>query len=173
MMTFFSLGGNSLLAIQLLHELNLRFNSKLGVDWIFRHRTIAEQAEILSGVSSAVDSHQPIIHLSGDQSGVPLFMCHGAGADMNVFENITRHLSPDICCYGIRSYHLSHDDFKESIETLSSYYLTEMKPFLKRSGVVLAGWSFGGSVALEIAHLLELEGIKVHALFFAGFFCPN
>ena len=54
---------------------------------------------------------------------------------------------------------------KKVLKHFLSYYLTEMKPFLKRSGVVLAGWSFGGSVALEIAHLLELEGIKVHALF--------
>ncbi len=156
---FFSLGGNSILAIKLMQKVNMQFGTSLVVAEFLINRTILKLAQRLIKNPSV---YQPIIKLNQTINRQNLFMVHPAHAGSEVYQELASQLSTQFCCYGVESYNLNMTSKIDSLHQLALYYLNHIQQIMQETGqhkYNLFGWSFGGQICLEIAAILEQRGV--------------
>jgi len=91
----------------------------------------------------------------------PFFLIHGDGS--TIF--LSRYLGLDWPIYGLE--HQSQDGLPAKYRTLhdiAAYYLREIRKVRSSGPYFLGGYSFGGIVALEVAHTLRRDGHDVKLL---------
>ncbi|WP_445245375.1 non-ribosomal peptide synthetase [Microcoleus sp. OTE_8_concoct_300] len=174
---FFELGGHSLLAVRLLAQIEKTFGKNLPLATLFQSPTIEQLAKILhqSAWSSPWFSLVPI-QPSGSQP--PFFGIHSLGKGQEHYRNIARHLGSDQPIYGL-DYWLATQtkDRKQALNTwrveeLAAHYIKEMRILQPEGPYFLAGFSFGGIVAYEMAQQLVTQGQKVALLVLFDTRCP-
>jgi thioesterase domain-containing protein len=95
----------------------------------------------------------------------PLFCVHPAGGDVLCFVPLARWLGADQPCFGLRSHGLeAGEEPLRSIEEMASRYVAEVRKAQPVGPYLLAGWSFGGLVAFEMAQQLSRAGRRVQGL---------
>jgi acyl-CoA synthetase (AMP-forming)/AMP-acid ligase II/thioesterase domain-containing protein/NAD(P)-dependent dehydrogenase (short-subunit alcohol dehydrogenase family)/acyl carrier protein len=175
---FFELGGHSLLAVRLLAQIEKAFEKNLPLATLFQAPTVEQLAKTLrqSGSSSPWFSLVPI-QPSGSQP--PFFGIHSLGKGQEHYRNIARHLGSDQPIYGL-DYWLATQtkDTKEppktwSVEELAAHYIKEMQILQPEGPYFLAGLSFAGIVAYEMAQQLVMQDQKVALLVLFDSACPT
>jgi aspartate racemase len=175
---FFELGGHSLLAVRLLAQIEKAFEKNLPLATLFQAPTVEQLAKILhqSGWSSPWFSLVPI-QPSGSQP--PFFGIHSLGKGQEHYRNIARHLGSDQPVYGLDYWLATRTkDTKElpkawSVEELAAHYIKEMQILQPEGPYFLAGLSFAGLVAYEMAQQLVMQGQKVALLVLFDTPCPT
>jgi amino acid adenylation domain-containing protein len=138
---FFDLGGNSLLAMSLLDALSQR-NFSVTI------RTLFENPDIASLAKCILEGSVIPIRSTGTQS--PLFFIHELASLDYQFSELSRHIDPDIPIYGLPALPLSA--FKsQTMDGIAMRLLAIIRSIQPVGPYRLAGWSFGGLVAYEIA----------------------
>jgi amino acid adenylation domain-containing protein len=95
----------------------------------------------------------------------PLACVHPAGGDVLCFFPLARHLGPDQPCYGLQSLGLGPEEEPlRRIEEMAERYVGELRRAQPRGPYLLAGWSFGGLAAFEMAQQLRAVGEEVALL---------
>jgi amino acid adenylation domain-containing protein len=157
---FFALGGHSLLAVRLLARIEDRTGRALPLTELFRGATLAELAQALR--RDAPLPFSPLVPLRASGTGdprPPLFLVHPVGGSALVYRELTQHLGPEQPVYGLQAPGLEPGEAPLStVEAMASLYLAALRGVQPRGPYALAGWSFGGLVAFEMARLLEAEG---------------
>lgn len=170
---FFELGGNSLLALRLFEQIQSTFGKNLPLATLFQAPTIEQLASLMldqgwSASWSSLVSIQP----HGNQS--PLFCIHAVGGNVLGYRTLAEALGTERPIYGLQARGL---DGKQtpltSIEEMASSYLEEIKLIQPQGPYFLAGHSFGGFVAFEIAQQLSRQGETVAVLALFDCFGPN
>jgi thioesterase domain-containing protein len=121
--------------------------------------------------TAATPSH--LIALQEGGSFPPLFLVHGAGDDLAEFRELARLLGPDQPCF---SFHLAGARTwraMERVERLVAHYRRSMEPKIAGRPFFLAGYSFGGTVAYEMAVQLASVGSPPLALLLLDTFPPS
>jgi amino acid adenylation domain-containing protein len=158
---FFELGGNSLLAIQLTIVIEEVFKRRLLPAVLFQAPTIVELAAVLQ-TESVADVSPSLIPLNTDGSKPPFFWVHGDSSNIL----LPRYLGADQPLYGLE--HQSQDGqpaLFTKVETIASHYLKQIKSVQPKGPYFLGGYSFGGTVAFEIAQQLQRSGEQIRLLF--------
>jgi acyl-CoA synthetase (AMP-forming)/AMP-acid ligase II/thioesterase domain-containing protein/acyl carrier protein len=158
---FFDLGGDSILAIQLIARIEKRFRMRMPVSTLFQHPTIAELAEFLENETGS-QSFSPLIPVQPQGSRLPLFWVHGDSS--NVF--LPQYLDPDQPICGLE--HQAQDGRpakNRKAETIAKAYLDEVRTVQPHGIYLLGGYSFGALTAFEMAQQLTREGEEVKLLF--------
>jgi len=102
---------------------------------------------------------------SGATARQPLFCLHPAGGDVLCFVPLARYLGADQPCYGLRSQGLgAGEEPLRTLEEMASLYVAELRKAQPAGPYLLAGWSFGGLAAFEVAQQLLAAGEKVALL---------
>jgi len=164
---FFAMGGDSLLAIQLVSALNREFATALPLHVLFQHRTIEQLALVLRRDASALPSGRPLVGLQTRGTRRPIFCVHAAGGIVFRYIQVANLLSHK---YGHPFYGLQAPGVEKgespfsSIEEMAAAYVDEIRAVQPRGPYLLAGWSMGGTVAFEMARFLEDSGETVEAL---------
>ena len=85
---YFALGGNSLLAVNLIARIEAQFGVKLPVTSIIEAPTVARLASLVESKGS----HEPLILIreGGDKS--PLFLVHDADGETILYRSLSFHL---------------------------------------------------------------------------------
>jgi len=153
---FFELGGNSLLAVDLLSEIEKRFSKNLSLTTLFQAPTIEQIArtlrhEGLSVPKSLVIPLQPF-------GSKPPFFCHGASLAMAL------HVGADQPFYGLQPHGQDGRRAPSTIEDMAADYIKEIRTIQPEGPYFLGGYSFGGLVAFEMAHQLQKQEQKVALL---------
>jgi amino acid adenylation domain-containing protein len=164
---FFALGGDSLMAVRLIVEIEERFKCSLGISLLFEHSTLA-------GLAAAVEQQResgppeprpdPLVALRRGTGDVPpVFWVTGLGGAPIATRSLAAAVSsgPDI--YGFE--HPLHRSMPEP-ETLAEL-AADYVAAVERMGVtefVLGGNSFGALVAHEMACQLAMAGRPPTAL---------
>lgn len=159
---FSNLGGNSILAVKLLNQINTYFKVSLKVVDILIHQNVTKLAKI---ITKAKESFSLITRLNKKGKKPELFMIHPACSGTEVYTSLAKELSKQYNCYGIDNYNLHHQDKIYNLSALASFYLNAIDSCREETGHLdkpyyLFGWSLGGIIGLEIAAILEQRGVR-------------
>lgn len=165
---FFALGADSLLALRMIEALRQRLGLTLPLDALVAGATarqiaagLARIALVLSDSSNTgvegTTEEGALITLRAGEGGVPLIFIHPAGGSALCYLNLARRLSP------LRPIYAIHEppamaDRELSIEARASRYLELIETRLHDRERHLAGYSFGGLIAFEIARQQAAAG---------------
>lgn len=159
---FFDIGGHSIKAIELISAIRKKMNIELPIAALFEYRTIA----MLSNWIDRQDSKQKnniVIPLKKKINNTsPLFLIHPGGGGILCYVPLIKALNIHGAIYGIQS--IGYDDSEApltSIYEMATKYVMEIKKIQKEGPYRLAGWSMGGTIAFEMAGILENEGNNI------------
>jgi amino acid adenylation domain-containing protein len=161
---FFELGGHSLLAVHLVARIQRELGEVVPLAFVFRAPTVALLAEQLrSGGWRAEWTSLVPIQPAGARP--PLFAVHGIGGGVLCYRALSRYLGEDQPFYGLQATTLGGGDREfDTIEEMATHYLRELRSVQPEGPYQLAGLSFGGHVALEMAQQLLAAGEQVALL---------
>ena len=148
---FFEVGGDSLRALALLAEIEVRFGRALPLTALLEHPTPAALAALLRAPAAP----QAIVALRAEGARPPLFCVHGIDGEALRFAPLARRLDRPL--YGLQAHGLGDADLA-SIPALASRYLTDVCRVQPSGPYHLAGYSAGGTIALEMAAQLVGRG---------------
>ncbi|HZM75037.1 MAG TPA: alpha/beta fold hydrolase [Candidatus Limnocylindrales bacterium] len=158
---FFELGGHSMLAFKIIDACGQEFGVEPSVADFFAAASVRELAELMDAASNDAGPHLVPLAVQGGRP-VVVFI-HGAGGGIAAFREIARRLAPDFDVYGLRSTSASASDGCLSIEDMAAAYTAEVDGVRGSRPVILAGWSIGGCVAVEMAIQWHHRGVHVAA----------
>ncbi|WP_226344199.1 AMP-binding protein [Agilicoccus flavus] len=172
---FFELGGDSLAA----EELTERVVTDLGVSaedvtssMLAATPTLAEYSRNLKRRPDR--ARQTITELRPGGSLPPLFLVAGGGGLGVGFVPIARHLPEDQPCWALHSHALERRGLPDwSIPAAARRNIASIKAIQPAGPYYLAGHSFGGVVALEMAQQLRRAGEEVGLLIELDSFPPD
>jgi thioesterase domain-containing protein len=95
----------------------------------------------------------------------PLFCVHGGGGHCYCYRDLARRLGSDQPFWGLQGRHVDGRLPRQtSVEEMAEHYLEEIKQVAPKGPYYLAGASFGGKVAFEMAQILRRRGEVVALL---------
>jgi amino acid adenylation domain-containing protein len=157
---FFEIGGHSLIAVRVMNKIQQQTGKKLPISALFEHSTIEELAQLLDTDKEIYSDY--LVPIKPEGSKPPLFMVHGAGLNILNFRNVIGHFDNDQPVYGIQGIGRNgYDNWFESIEEMASCYIESVVKINPKGPYALAGFSFGGVVAFEMARQLKAQGKTV------------
>jgi acyl transferase domain-containing protein len=160
---FFDLGGHSLVALRLFTKIKDHFGLELGLATLFEAKTIQELANLIRK-PQVQKPQSPVVAIQAGGSKPALFLVHGVYGNVVNFQKVAERLSPDQPVYGIQSQALDKTGpALMHVEDIARYYLREMRNHQPAGPYFLAGFSFGGIVAFEMAR--QLHSMGEHAAF--------
>jgi thioesterase domain-containing protein/acyl carrier protein len=161
---FFHLGGDSLAAAQVVVEIRRAFGVNLPLTVLHEAPTV-EALAVTVGRSPDRATWSPLVALQPEGSRPPFYCVHGAGGSVLGLADLARQVAPDQPFYGIRA--AGPDGYEQSyhrIEDMAAHYLEVVRDRQPDGPYYLGGYSFGGSVALEMAQQLRASGERVALL---------
>ncbi len=161
---FFSLGGDSLLAVQLLAAIQQHWRRDPGLGALFAAPTVAALAARLDAEQAGFDSGlAPLITLlDGDRTLAPLFLLPPAGGIGWGYRHLARALSPRRSVHALQAPALDPQvAAPASIDALAEDYLQRILAVNPQGPFHLAGWSVGGILAQAVAVRLHAAGHAV------------
>ncbi|MGA9381054.1 MAG: amino acid adenylation domain-containing protein [Phormidium sp.] len=159
---FFGLGGHSLLTPYLIAQIKQHFNQDISLATFFQNPTI-EQLAIVVQKDTATSDYSPLIALQPMGSRPPLFCLPGAGGYPFYLYNLARCFPPDQPFYTFQANHSDERKLMPAnrIKEIAAGYVQAMQALQPQGPYFLAGHSFGGRVAYEMAQQLVCQGQEV------------
>lgn len=159
--SFFELGGDSLLATQLLAQIQEVFGRTVPPSSLIQEATIEYIAKIISSPGDE-DRFVSLVAIQSEGTKRPLFFVHGLGGEVLGYRALARHLGSDQPFYGLRACGL--DGALKPLTDLPSIaagYITEILSVQPQGPFLLGGYSSGGVIAFEMAQQLQAGGHQV------------
>lgn len=158
---FFDLGGHSLLAVKMFSQVEKLSGKNLPLATLFQAPTIEHLARILRD-SGWTPPWSSLVAIQPRGSKPPLYCVHAIGGNIVEYLHLGRYLGNDQPLYGVQAQGLDgkaprHD----RIEDMADHYIKEIRSLQPEGPYYLAGTSFGGLVAFEMAHRIVMQGEKV------------
>ncbi|KTC25873.1 hypothetical protein AO391_06610 [Pseudomonas marginalis ICMP 9505] len=147
---FFEMGGHSLLAIRLVSQL-AQANVQVTLAECFQHASVASMAAMLRLRTQAPQpQHDGLVTVRRGGSQTPLFLVHEfSGLDV-YFPALAQHIDAQIPVYGLPGLAWGEPQLR-SMECLATRHIALMRSVQPHGPYRVAGWSFGGVLAYEIA----------------------
>lgn len=161
---FFELSGNSLLAAKLLVQVEQKMGQKLSLAVLFQAPTIEQFAMSLQEESQG-ETYQSLVAIQPKGSKPPLFCVHSRVGNVFSYYPLVRYLRDDQPLYGLQTPMVDGEYVTHThIEAMAADYIQEIQLLQPTGPYLLAGYSFGGLVAYEMARQLQLQGQTVAML---------
>ena len=160
---FFDLGGDSSLALQLFNEIARACGQELPPVTIYFAPTIAALAAVLEQPADL--RFPPLVLLKDGPAAPPLFITHGLGGSVIDFFQVVKHIRTSHPIQGMQAKGIdgTEEPF-DRIEDMAQFYLDAIRQVQPLGPYLLAGYSLGGLVTLEMAQRLTANGEKVALL---------
>ncbi|MGZ5017294.1 MAG: thioesterase domain-containing protein [Methylobacter sp.] len=157
---FFDLGGHSLVAVKMVVEINKLFGIDLPLGAIYQYPTIKQLATAISSDNRKITWYS-LVPIQTQGSRPPLFAIHTIS-----LQDLPRHLDKDqplyFLRYGMAAENNDHPIQLPALEDLASHYIKELQQVQPEGPYYLAGFSFGGVIAYEMARQLQENGYRVN-----------
>ncbi|HEX8427626.1 amino acid adenylation domain-containing protein [Hymenobacter sp.] len=161
---FFKLGGHSLIAVQVMAELQSATGKKLPLATLFESSTVEKLAAALQ-MDSKFITWNSLVPIRSQGSKTPLYIVHGAGLNVLIFKALSKSLDADQPIYALQAKGLNgNDEPHGTIEEMAAHYIATIQIVNPNGPYALAGYSFGGIIAFEMAKQLQAAGKTVQFL---------
>lgn len=158
---FFDLGGDSMLAVSAIIEIERRLGRSLSIDWLYDASTVrsfTRRAEF-SAVSREASCVFPL--RTGSESEA-VFFASGGGGHLFNFRRLAELLGGDESYYGLQLPGLSDESEPlDRIDAIAAEFLRQIRRVQPANPLHLVGYSFGGLVVYEMARQLAARGEAV------------
>lgn len=162
---FYDIGGESLLAIDILDKINKRFLVKLSLQDFLKLNTPELIGEFLSKNILKHAKSSFVVNIRNSKTNKKnMFLIHPAGGTTFCYRVMNRYLSCDMNIYAIDLPEFYTD--VKNMEQLAKVYLDEIIKIQKNGPYIIGGYSFGGNLAYEIVAQLEDMGKLVEKVIF-------
>ncbi len=160
---FFALGGDSLLAVQLLSRLKARLEISVSLADFMRNPTFGGLA---SAAASREERWDRVVTLQRDGDAPPLYCIHPGGGGIQCYRALAEALGGTAPVHAILSNRHGPPDLAlhESIEGMAQDYAAAIRRVHRGGPVVLLGYCFGGMIAFEVARQLAHAGVEAGPL---------
>jgi len=161
---FFSLGVGSLAALRLITKMNRVFAMELGLASLISASTIESIAELIRK-RFAPNTNSSLVPLQPKGTKPPLFIVHGVGGNVVNFYGLSMRVGLDQPVYGIQSQALvANQPALLHLKDMAAHYIADLRKVQPQGPYHLLGYSFGGTMVLEMAHQLRAAGQEVALL---------
>jgi thioesterase domain-containing protein/acyl carrier protein len=158
---FFELGGHSLLTPYLMAQIKEQFGKDISLTTLFQNPTIEQLATIVQADSDS-SIWSPLVAIQPHGSQPPLFCLPGAGGVPFYLYDLARCLGSDQPFYSFQENRLSRGlAALTQVEDIAAQYIQALQVVQPLGPYFLAGHSFGGKVAFEMAQQLLRKGHSV------------
>lgn len=162
---FFDLGGDSLILTRLFLDIERETGRSLPITTIYEAPTVAKLVAVVG--SAAAPKFSPLVLLKEGDDGAPLFIAHGLGGNVMELTQLGKLIDSPHAVYAIQARGLDGESEPcDTVEEMGQVYVEAIREIQPRGPYFLAGYSFGGLVALEIAQRLAGAGEKIGLLAF-------
>jgi amino acid adenylation domain-containing protein len=166
---FFALGGHSLMALRLFSRMSREFGRSLPLAALLNHPTVSRLAALIDSEAAAVpgDGRKGhLVTLSDRGTPPPLFCIHGGDGGVIFYRGLAERMTGEHPIHAIESLALSTSTpiVPSSVEETAAAYVRELLAVYPQGPFRLAGYSFGGVVAHEMACQLVEMGHRVEFL---------
>ena len=152
---FFAVGGDSAQALSVCLSIERRFNRPMPLAAIGARPSIRALAELLADDGIVAEPGAPIVIRDGDPTRT-LFVLPGVGGNVYSFHLMARHLPADLRIVGLPL--PGADGLEAPLSTMAGIaerFVAHVRAQQPRGGpYALAGYSFGGRIACEVARRL-------------------
>ncbi len=172
---FFELGGDSLRAVHLFHEIHQHLGRELPLATLMQSPTLRGLAAIIDGHSeeSPLEGFRSLQCIQkGDPDVAPLFMIHGGAGNVVVFRELAHNLGADQPVYAFQWSGWDGHRGDRSIPEMAAAYKEELLRFHPSKTYRLGGHCMGGLIAIELAQQLRAENIGIDGPIVVSD-CPN
>jgi 3-oxoacyl-(acyl-carrier-protein) synthase/thioesterase domain-containing protein/acyl carrier protein len=171
---FFDIGGESLIAIDIISDLNKRFELNLETNILSELPTpqlVGNHIYKLKNEYSLDELENISKIISNDSSDKNLFLIHPAGGSTYCYNILSKYLDKDINIYAISFPQKVSVDLE--IKDLAKIYAKQITQIQPTGELYIGGYSFGGNVALEIASQIKKEQRNVKKIFMIDSIAPE
>jgi acyl-CoA synthetase (AMP-forming)/AMP-acid ligase II/thioesterase domain-containing protein len=158
--SFFDLGGTSLDIVKLKSCLGESFpRMEVPLATILQNPT---PRALAAHVMSAITVYDPIVPLQLTGSKTPLFCVHAGSGEVLVFVSLAGFFTNERPFYALRArgFNPGESHFA-SFQQMVDEYVAAIRRRQPHGPYALAGYSYGGPVAFEIAKALEAQGERI------------
>ena len=157
---FTDLGGSSREAMTLLRRIALEMGADVPVQEFSSRPTLRALVEAVN--TAAAVTPDAVLLRAG--TGRPLFFLGDAWGQVNSYATLAQRLDTDRPVYGLRLRLTAEDGRRCSIEETARHALPALRAVQPVGPYSLAGYSFGGLVAYELARAVTADGGDVSYL---------
>ncbi|MFI0218075.1 amino acid adenylation domain-containing protein [Streptomyces lydicus] len=155
---FFDLGGDSMLAVRMMARIRQRTGRSLPVATLLARPTVASLAEVLRD-RPGDEGRAALVTLRDTGTRPPLFLVHPVGGDVLCYAGLGALLDDDQPLHALQYPDL--EPAPQTVADLATHYADAITERFPDGPYRLGGWSMGGLLALETAHLLAGRGKTV------------
>ncbi len=158
---FFDIGGHSLKAVALMAEIKSITGENIPLASLIQHPTIKTFADYLES-NSKKNQWNCLVPIRPKGTKAPLFLVHGAGLNVLLFQSLSKHLDPERPIYAFQASGLDGvKTLKIKIEEMADEYISELLKIHDKGPIYLLGFSLGGFIAFEMTAKLKAMGHQV------------
>ena len=155
---FFDIGGNSLSLLHLHNRLK-RSGIAISPTDLFKYPTIEASSAHIVAYDEESHSNNPVLLKKAENSEINLFLVHDGSGLLFYAHAIADLFQADVNIYGLPAPALS-DKSLLTVEDMACRLTQMVKQIQPDGSYALAGWSFGGLLAYEVASQLVSSGGK-------------
>jgi amino acid adenylation domain-containing protein len=172
---YFDQGGDSLMAVGMIAMIESTFNKMVPISHLINSPTprklirkleLDDVATKENRETRPEDTALPAIAVRlkrSESQQPPLFLLHGADGAVMFYRDFANRLNTQSSIYGLESPFLNVPNFQipDSVEELAEEYVKAILAIEPQGPYRIAGYSFGGVLAYEIARQIEKMGNQI------------
>jgi len=158
--SFFDLGGDSLVAVQMMESVARIVGFEVPLTTLFAEATVARLAIALK--ASAASAAQVVAAVNAGSARPPFLFLHGDYSGGGFYcRGLAVAIGSDQPFYAIHPHGIDRTAVPPTIEAMAEERLVHVRNTLPRGPYLLGGYCAGGLVALEMARRLKADGEDV------------
>lgn len=159
---FFELGGHSLIALKVMNRLEKETGKNLPLSSLFEYSTVEKFSKLLD-INANIDYASSLVPIKPKGNKSPVYLIHGAGLEVMIFNILAENLDKEQPVYALQAKELLSDKKKyNTVEEIATHYVETIIKAYPTGPYTLAGYSFGGIIAYEMALQLKAKNKKVN-----------